>query len=79
MPTIGQPLNLSTADFFDMHGFRPAISDAFQHYDFDEIFVGTSLGDLALTSAPEPSCAALLAAGLGFLALRRKRVEGSCF
>jgi hypothetical protein len=54
---------LSTSDTYELRGHRPPISNAFQNYDFDEIFSGTSLADLGLPQVPEPSSAAVLLLG----------------
>lgn len=71
LPTASQPLDFTTADYYDLLGARPAISNAFQRYDFDEIYSGTSLADLALP-VPEPSTAMLLLLGLALLRPRRR-------
>jgi hypothetical protein len=75
LPTVQQPLFFTTSDSYELRGYRPPISNAYQHYDFDEIFAGTSLADLGLPSAPvpEPSSVALLALGFAFLNRRQSR------
>ncbi len=56
MPTAAQPLNMTTNDFYDFRGVRPAVSNAFEYYYFDELYSGTTLGDLGL---PVPAPGAL--------------------
>ena len=48
MPTAAQPLNFTTSDLYDFRGIRPAVSNAFENYYFDELYSGTTLGDLGL-------------------------------
>jgi hypothetical protein len=72
LPTALQPLNFTTADTYELRGYRPPISNAFQNYDFDEIFSGTSLADLGLPQVPEPTASAILLLSACIIA-RRKR------
>lgn len=48
MLTAQQPLNFTTSDLYDFRGIRPAVSNAFENYYFDELYSGTTLGDLGL-------------------------------
>ncbi|MFT3785020.1 MAG: hypothetical protein QM770_02490 [Tepidisphaeraceae bacterium] len=75
LPTVSQPLNFTTSDFYNFRGVRPAVSNAFESYYFDELVSGTTLGDLGLPTppAPEPASAAVT---LGTLfTLRRVRTS----
>lgn len=72
LPTAAQPLMFTTNDTYELRGFRPAISDAFQHYDFDEIYAGTSISDLGLPVAPVPEPATMPLALLGAALLWRR-------
>lgn len=73
LPTMLQPLNFTTADRYELRGYRPPISNAFQNYDFDEIFSGTSLTDLNLPQVPEPSVSAIITLASVFLVRRLRR------
>lgn len=69
--TAGEPLNLSTSDFYDFRGIRPAVSNAFENYYFDELYSGTTLGDLGL---PVPTPGVLwVMAGAAVAGGRRRR------
>ncbi len=71
MPTASQPLNFTTSDFYDFRGIRPAVSNAFENYYFDELYSGTTLGDLGL---PVPTPGVLWAmAGAAVSCGRRRR------
>ncbi|TAL00502.1 MAG: PEP-CTERM sorting domain-containing protein [Verrucomicrobia bacterium] len=64
-PTSSQPLNFTTADFFELRGVDAIAGNAFYLFDFDEVYAGTSLGDLGLpTAVPEPTTLTLLLVGL---------------
>lgn len=57
LPTVSQPLNFTLADSYELRGVDAIAGNAFYLYDFDEIYAGTSLGDLGLPQVPEPSAA----------------------
>ncbi len=70
LPTVPQPLNFSTSDFYDFRGIRPAVANAFESYYFDELYSGTSLADIGL---PVPEPASVGGAGIFAIARRRRR------
>lgn len=72
MPTAAQPLNFTTSDLFDFRGIRPAVSNAFEYYYFDELYSGTTLGDLGLP-VPSPGAVVFVAAMAAMSASRRRR------
>ncbi|HQY89381.1 MAG TPA: hypothetical protein PK402_12085 [Tepidisphaeraceae bacterium] len=76
MPTVSQPLNMTTSDFFDFRGHRPAVSNAFTNYMYDEFYAATTLGSLGLP-VPEPTTLTLESLTLCMIGTRARRRKNS--